>query len=61
MTSFFRIWRPETLFEYLNQEITNKKAPIRIFTLGIGNGVSHSLIEGVAKAGNGFSQAVAEG
>jgi hypothetical protein len=49
------------LFEYLNQEITDKKAPIRIFTLGIGNGVSHSLIEGVARAGNGFSQAVAEG
>jgi len=61
MTFLLRIWRPETLFEYLNQEITDKKAPIRVFTLGIGNGVSHSLIEGVAKAGNGFSQAVAEG
>jgi hypothetical protein len=61
LITLFRIWHPETLFEYLNEEITDKKAPIRVFTLGIGNGVSHSLIEGVAKAGNGFSQAVAEG
>lgn len=34
---------------------------IRIFPLGIGNGVSHSLIEGLARAGNGFAQAVQSG
>lgn len=55
------IWNQQTLFSYLNESITESKAPIRIFTLGIGNGVSHALREGVAKAGNGFSQTVGDG
>ncbi|KAK3824897.1 MAG: von Willebrand factor type A domain-containing protein [Benniella sp.] len=55
------IWNQESLFTYLNKEIIEPKTPIRVFTLGIGNGVSHALIEGVAKAGNGFSQSVGEG
>jgi hypothetical protein len=54
-------WNQDAIFNYLNQEIAETKAPIRIFTLGIGSGVSHALIEGIAKAGNGFSQAVGEG
>jgi Vault protein inter-alpha-trypsin domain/von Willebrand factor type A domain len=52
------IWNQQELFSYLNKEVQQSEAPIRIFTLGIGNGVSHSLIEGIARAGNGFSQAV---
>ncbi|KAF2025690.1 VIT-domain-containing protein [Setomelanomma holmii] len=55
------IWNQAELFAYLNKSITESKAPIRLFTLGIGNGVSHTLIEGVAKAGNGFSQSVGAG
>jgi hypothetical protein len=54
-------WNREALFSYLNDSVTKSKAPIRLFTLGIGNGVSHALIEGIAKAGNGFSQSVGEG
>lgn len=53
-------WNQQPLFSYLNVSVGESKAPIRIFTLGIGNGVSHALIEGVAKAGNGFSQTVVE-
>jgi hypothetical protein len=55
------IHNQQHLFSYLNSETAEAKKPIRVFTLGIGNGVSHSLIEGVARAGNGFSQAVGEG
>ncbi|KAH7093573.1 von Willebrand factor type A domain-containing protein [Paraphoma chrysanthemicola] len=55
------IWDQTALFSYLNQSVAESKAPMRFFTLGIGNGVSHALIEGVAKAGGGFSQTVAEG
>jgi hypothetical protein len=55
------IWNQSALFTYLNQSVSESKAPIRLFTLGIGNGVSHALIEGVARAGNGFSQTVGEG
>jgi hypothetical protein len=52
------IWDQQQLFTLLNTEIGEKKAPIRVFTLGIGEGFSSSLVEGVARAGNGFSQAV---
>ena len=34
------------------------KIPVRRFSLGIGGGVSTALIEGVARAGNGFCQFV---
>jgi len=55
------IWNQEELFSYLNKEVGDSKAPIRVFSLGIGNAVSHALIEGIARAGNGFAQSVGEG
>jgi hypothetical protein len=55
------IWRQNELFEYVDQQVASSEGKIRIFPLGIGNGVSHSLIEGLARAGNGFSQAVQSG
>ncbi|KAG0365076.1 hypothetical protein BGZ54_006881 [Gamsiella multidivaricata] len=55
------IWDQQKLFSYLNEQVIESKVPIRVFTLGVGNDVSHALIEGVAKAGNGFSQVVGEG
>ena len=54
------IWDQQRLFDLLNEEIGVKEAPIRVFTLGVGDAFSSSLIEGVARAGNGFSQAVGE-
>lgn len=53
------IWRQEDAFEYLNE--ASNKGDVRLFPLGIGNGVSHALVEGLARAGNGFAQAVQDG
>lgn len=55
------IWRQEELFDYLNQQVKQTDGKIRLFSLGIGNGVSSALIEGLARAGNGFSQSVQHG
>ncbi|KAI9702103.1 MAG: hypothetical protein M1836_001447 [Candelina mexicana] len=52
------IWAQEQLFSYINKEVGDTEAPIRWFTLGIGDSVSHALIEGIARAGNGFAQVV---
>lgn len=54
------IWEQEVLFSWLNDEVGRSTSPIRVFSLGIGNAVSHALIEGVARAGNGFGQSVLE-
>ena len=54
--------RPQQeLFSYVNEEVAKSKGDIRIFPLGIGHGVSHALIEGVARAGNGFAQSTQDG
>ncbi len=50
------IWNPSQLFAYLNKQVIDDKPPITVFSFGIGDTVSHSLIEGVARAGNGFSK-----
>lgn len=52
------VWNQENLVNLANKSVHESKGSIRIFTLGIGDGVSHALIEGVARAGNGFSQTV---
>ncbi|KAK0716841.1 von Willebrand factor type A domain-containing protein [Lasiosphaeria miniovina] len=54
------IWDQASLYEMMNKYISASKGAIRVFPLGIGSAVSHSLIEGVARAGNGFAQTVGD-
>lgn len=55
------IWQQQELFDYLNDSVATSKKTLRVFALGIGNSVSSALINGVARAGNGFAQSVGEG
>jgi hypothetical protein len=54
------IWSQDQLFGLINDEIVKSKGTARVFSLGIGSGASTSLIEGIARAGNGFAQTVAD-
>ena len=52
-----QIWKQTELFSFIN-EATSKS--VRFFSLGIGAGASSSLVEGIARAGDGFAQFVGE-
>ncbi|KAK0718745.1 von Willebrand factor type A domain-containing protein [Apiosordaria backusii] len=54
------IWDQNRVFEMINTHVAKSEGAIRVFSLGIGNNVSHALIEGIAQAGNGFSQSVSD-
>lgn len=54
------IWGEQELFGFINTQITDNGTNARVFALGIGNDVSHTLVEGVARAGNGFAQFVTQ-
>lgn len=54
------VWDQSGLFQYLNKEVEASETGLRVFTLGIGASVSHALVEGIARAGNGFAQTVGE-
>lgn len=54
------VWDQDRIFELVNRHVADSKGAIRVFTLGIGRDVSHALVQGVAAAGNGFSQTVGD-
>lgn len=51
-----QIWGENQVFDYINEQIRDKGVDARVFALGIGQEVSHTLVEGIARAGNGFAQ-----
>ncbi|KAJ5788572.1 hypothetical protein N7457_003562 [Penicillium paradoxum] len=52
------IYNQQSLFDFVREKAADNTA--RFFSLGIGNQASHSLVEGIARAGNGFAQSVME-
>lgn len=50
------IYNQQSLFSFVRDAAADNTA--RFFSLGLGDAASHSLIEGIARAGNGVSQSV---
>ncbi|KAI4725703.1 hypothetical protein E4T49_06524 [Aureobasidium sp. EXF-10728] len=55
------IYAESQLFDYVNSQIHDKKVDARCFVLGVGRDVSHTLVEGFARAGNGIAQFITDG
>lgn len=53
------IWHTEALFKYINNAAEGGN--VRFFSLGVGASVSHVLVEGISRAGKGYSQLVGDG
>ncbi|KAG9658613.1 hypothetical protein KCU98_g5880, partial [Aureobasidium melanogenum] len=54
------IYAESQLFDHVNSQIHDKKVDARCFVLGVGRDVSHTLVEGLARAGNGISQFITD-
>ena len=56
-----QVYNTDMIISSIAQEkAKNLDKPLRIFSLGIGDAVSHHLVEGIARAGGGYSQLVME-
>jgi len=50
------VWDAEGMFRFISE--SSQDGNVRFFSLGVGDTVSHSLVEGISRAGRGFSQIV---
>ncbi|KAK4551561.1 hypothetical protein LTR86_011092 [Recurvomyces mirabilis] len=55
-----QIWGEDSVFDFINKQILKENVDARVFALGIGNGASTTLVNGMARAGKGFAQFVTE-
>ncbi|CAH0004427.1 unnamed protein product [Clonostachys byssicola] len=53
-----RISDQDKLFDLIHKWTAKSNQNIRVFSLGVGLNVSSALVEGIARAGNGFAQTV---
>ncbi|KAK4142501.1 von Willebrand factor type A domain-containing protein [Dichotomopilus funicola] len=54
-------WRLDQTIELVRKARDRSGGRVRVFALGIGNRVSHALVDGLAKAGGGYAEVVPEG
>lgn len=54
------VWDQSRLFDTVQHHVTQSQGAVRLFTLAIGSDASHSLVQGLARAGRGFSQSVGD-
>lgn len=53
-----QIWDLQETIEFVKQTRKDTAGQVRFFSLGIGNAVSHELVEGIAKAGGGYAEVI---
>ncbi|EPS45772.1 hypothetical protein H072_231 [Dactylellina haptotyla CBS 200.50] len=52
------VWNLEDTLDYVEEIAKKTEGRVRFFCLGIGNAVSHALVEGIAKRGGGYSEII---
>jgi von Willebrand factor type A domain len=53
-----QVWRLDETISYVQQMKNYTEGRVRVFALGIGDAVSHELVEGLAKAGGGYAEVI---
>jgi hypothetical protein len=53
-----QVWGPDETITFVQQTRRETERNVRFFALGIGNTVSHELVEGIAKAGGGYAEVI---
>ena len=52
------VWRLDQTLDFIRQTRMRTEGRVRFFALGIGNAVSHALVEGIAAAGGGYAEVI---
>ena len=52
------VWNVDQIVELIHENEEKKRDDLRLFSLGIGDSVSHNLVESVARSGKGYAQFV---
>jgi hypothetical protein len=52
------VWMLDETIDFIQKTRTSTEGRVRFFALGIGDAVSHELVEGVAKAGGGYAEVI---
>jgi hypothetical protein len=52
------VWGLDQTIDFVQQTRIKTEGMVRFFALGVGNAVSHELVEGIAKAGGGYAEVI---
>ena len=53
-----QVWGLDGTVNFIKNPRLETEGRVRFFSLGIGNAVSHELVEGIAKAGGGYAEVI---
>jgi len=53
-----QVWRLDETISFVRDTRKRTQGRLRVFALGIGDAVSHALVEGIAKAGGGYAEVI---